>query len=201
MRRLFAVAAAAVVSVALMVPAADAATTPVVSYKDLPAGWQNGSIDCTTSAPVALASGRVPGPATPPAGTGSLRIDEASNVSGGIEADFSQTEPSLSTLSAFDAYLYSKSSNGVQAGLFIEAYDPTTNVTYQFEHLLTTPDQWVHVDAVNGLTEWQARDSTGAQVDSGSGTVQSFMSAPSHANVKLDQLVVGGSCDAGSYYV
>lgn len=202
LRRLLSVAAVAAVSVGMLVPAADAVTSPTVSYKGLPAGWSNGSINCTSGAPVALNASHVTGPATPHDGSGSLKIAETNGISGAIQADFSQTEPALSTLSAFDAYLYASANGGVPGSLLIEAYDPTTNLDYEFSLDLAAPDQWLHLDAATATLSWNSwNDSTGADAAQGTDTLQSFLADPAHANVKLDQLVVAGPCDPGTFYV
>ncbi|MGN6721138.1 MAG: hypothetical protein ACTHJM_00835 [Marmoricola sp.] len=201
MRRLISVAALAAISIGLLVPAADAAT-PTISYKGLPAGLTNASVSCVADASATLSATHVSGPATPPAGSGSLRIVEANDVSGGIQADFSSTEPSLSAVTAFDAYLYARSSDGVPASLLVEAYDPSTNRDYEFSLDLTAPDKWVHLNAATATMSWVARNgTTGVTVATGKNSLATFMQAPEHANVKLEALVVAGSCDPGAFYV
>lgn len=199
LRRLLSVAAVAAVSVGLLVPAADAATTPIVSYKGLPGDWQGISFPCSLSGtPGPYSPAHVMGPDTPPAGQGSLKVAGSSTKSPVLFFGPSNA-PLLSTLSAFDAYVFVPTTGGTQAEFDIEASEGP--VDYTLSITSTGTGAWKHLDLTGStVLNWDSFNNTTNAEDSGTSTLADFVTA--HPNAVFDDLVTAPTnCGPSTFYL
>ncbi|GAC1379590.1 MAG: hypothetical protein NVSMB48_03540 [Marmoricola sp.] len=179
-------------SVGLLVPAADAVTSPVVSYKGLPSGWDGASINCSAMTEGSPTVSHVTGPGTPPLGSGSLKISE-SNSSTILELPF-LTSPALSSLTAFDAGVYEPATGGLTPTIDIGVTQGSTH------YLLVAPGSgtgaWQTIDTTTATMGWVNADTDTAV---GSGTLAQFETAYPGALLGALLVVPGASCRTGSF--
>ena len=212
MRRLFSVAAVAAVSVGLLVPAADAATTPVVSYNGLPADWLASSLNCTTGADSPYAPAHVADPAGTP-GRGSLRVSSPAGTARDLEFGFG-SDSLLSQVTTFTSDVYVPS--GSPAPEFtIQASDaaPVGTPPKHLYALTVKPagnDAWVALDATKALTVHTGTWNSAAQdydwtTAAGTQDLSTFASAhPSAWFESFDVSLELGSpadCVASTFYI
>lgn len=195
------IAAVAVVSIGLLVPAADAASAPITSYKGLPSGWSGFRFPCTsTGSPTNYSPAHVTGPSTPPVGSGSLRVTESTSYANLVEIDFGTTL-GLSSLTAFDGSIYVPSTSASNAQFVIGATDGSTT-----EYLLTlapiTRDSWVSLDMATATLNWEAfNNQTGTTIADGADTLSGFVSG--HPGLVLQGLAFEPTnpCESSSFYL
>lgn len=212
MRRLLSVAAVAAVSVGLLVPAADAATTPIVSYNGLPSDWYASTIDCNTGGDAAYAPAHVADPAGTP-GQGSLKVSSPAGVARDLQFGYGP-ESLLSQLTAFTSDVYVPS-GGAAPEFTIQASEggasgtPPTHI-YALSVKPVGNDAWVSLDATKGLTvrtgTWNAAthdyDWTTA---AGTQDLSTFASA--HATAWFDSFDISlelnspADCVASTFYI
>lgn len=189
-------------SVGLLVPAADAVTSPVVSYKGLPTNWWGLSLPCSPSGTPSSYSGtHTTGPGTPPAQQGSLRVSDSSGTMDVLGVDFGYT-PVLSGLTAFTGSVYVAGGSTDNVQFEIDASDGSTT-DYSLTLATPTRDAWVSLDLLNGATlNWQSYDhNTGNPVASGTTTWSAFTTA--HSNLVLEDLAFAplSGCSPVTYYL
>lgn len=198
MRRLLTVAASTAAVVGLVIPAAHAVTSSIVSYKSLPTDWQSLSFPCSPSgSPGPYAPAHVTGPTGAPSGQGSLRLAGGSTSSPVLFFGPSDS-PLLSTLSAFDAYVNIPSTGGAVPEFDIEASDGSVDYSL---HVSASGTGWVHVDTTGAtVLDWDSFDNQTNTGASGSTTLSDFVTA--HPNAVFDTFVLGPtSCGPGTYYL
>lgn len=198
MRRTLVLAAATVLGIGAFASAAQAATAPILSYKGLPSDWHGLSIPCVSGSPAAYAPPRVYGPATPPSGGGSARVSGTSSNSPVLF--FGPTEsPLLSTLSAFDGWVYVPISAAATPVFHVEASDGA--VGYSLD-LAASGTGWVHLDTASPtvLKYDSFNNQTNTAGPSGTTTLSDFEAA--HTGAIFDAFVIAPqSCGVGTYYL
>lgn len=211
LRRLLSAAAIAALSIGLLVPAADAATTPITSYNYVPSDWDAGTFNCSTGAQAAYTPTHVVGPATPPVGLGSLKVTSVSGSARDLAFGFANTDIPLTTVNAFSGDLYVPSVGGLTPQVSIAAADatPTSAPTklYFLRYAPTAPaDSWVSFDATAATLTWQSFDlATGTYSNVGSGTLAAFNAQ--YPNLEFGWFNVGpfisdpSQCVPGVYYL
>lgn len=200
LRRLLSAAAVAALSIGLLVPAADAATT-TTSYNYLPTGWSAKKLACSTGTVGSDSIAHVTGPSAPPSGTGSLKVSVPVGSLAGIGEDFS-TAPALSTLTGLSAQVYYSSATASTPGMRVIASD--ANYAYEFG---LSPDtslanSWVNLDGSGSLGWTSINLHTGDAGPSGQNTIADFATA--HPGTVLRSVsITAGDCDpsAAAFYV
>lgn len=202
MRRLVSVAVFAAISIGLVVPAADAATTPVVSYKGLPSDWFGFYLPCSLSgSPGDYSPTHVTGPSTPPVQQGSLRVDESASRVDVLGVDFGATAPALSSLTAFSGSVYVPSTSVDNGQFVIDASDGSTT-DYALSLAPATRDTWVPLDLTTATLSWQSFDTqSGAPGASGTNTLSDFITAHAGLVVRGVTFEPVAGCEAGTFYL
>lgn len=198
MRRLFTVAAATAISLGLVVPTANAATTQIVSYKGLPSDWHALSIPCSSGSPAPYLPAHVTGPTGTPSGQGSLRL-AGSTTSSPIVFLGPTDSPLLSTLTAFDGYVYLPSTGGAIPEFDIEASDGSVDYSL---HVSASGTGWVHLDTTGTtvLSYDSFNNQTNTGGPSGSSTLSNFVAA--HPNATFNGFVLlPTGCGPTTYYL
>lgn len=197
MRRILTVAASTAAAVGLVIPAAQAATNPSVSYKGLPSDWHALSVPCAPGSPTAYTPAHVTGPVGAPAGVGSLRLAGSSSTSPIVF--FGPTDsPLLSSLTAFDGYVNTPSTAGATPEFDIEASDGSVDYSL---HIAASGAGWVHVDTTGAtVLSWDSFDNQTSTEASGSSTLSDFVTA--HPNATFNAFVLAPeTCGPETYYL
>lgn len=212
MRRLLTAAAIAALSIGLLVPAAVAATTPIVSYNGLPADWDATSTNCSTGVGSSYSPAHVQGAGTPPAGQGSLKVSASSGVYRDLSFGFASTDIPMTQVSALSGEVYVPSAGGIAPEVTIVGANatpstaPTTLYILRFTPTATGTDSWVSFDATTATLTWDAVSlSNGAYSNLGSGTLAAFNTQYPSAEFGYFDIaphITGPSqCVAGTYYL
>jgi hypothetical protein len=162
---------------ALLVPTAANATvtvTTVVSRVGLPSPLVFGT-DATTCATSSVATtSHIKGPATPPAGTGSLQVSlNASSAAGLTEAPVSKKLVDLTQFSFF-SYLPAASTQTNQVTILSQPVNPAGDYYQLTLPLPSNVAAWMPTDAITSTLSWALIDPTTGVVDSGTSTYSAF---------------------------
>lgn len=212
MRRLLSVAAVVAVSVGLLVPAADAATTPIVSYNGLPSDWSASSFNCNTGQDSSYVPAHVADPAGTP-GRGSLGVSSPAGVARDLEFGY-DVYSNLSQLTAFTGDVYVPSGGPAPEFTILAAEDGPADIPPSHLYALSVKpvgnDAWVTLDATKGLTvrtgTWNAatQDYDWTVAD-GTQDLSAFASA--HPTVSFDSFDISlefnspADCVASTFYI
>lgn len=191
-------ATVAAATLGLAVPAANASTNLIVSYKGVPADWHALSFPCDPSGSLsAYSPAHVTGPAAPPSGQGSARI-AGSATSSPILFFGPADSPLVSTLSAFDAYVYIPSSAAATPEFDMEVSDGETDYSL---HIAAAGTGWVHLDTTGStVLNYDAFNNQTNVESSGTTTLSDFKDA--HSTATFNTFVISPeSCGAGTYYL
>lgn len=168
----------AALCIGLLVPAADAATS-TVSYNGLPSDWAAKSTNCSTFAESSYAPSHVLGPATPPAGQGSLKVSATAGTTQDLTFGWATSDIPMSQVTAFSGDVYVPNTGGLAPEVTIVGANatPTTAPTalYLLRYTPTGTDSWVPFDATTATLTWDTVDlSSGTYSNIGSGTLAAF---------------------------